>query len=77
MNILIAIYPRVKQPTTDEIINEYTRKKIQYLLDNGIYDEINQTTPETLNALYDICYPKSHIQKLYEGGELKWNIYTI
>lgn len=26
--------------------------------------------PEVLNALYDIYYPKSHIQELYEKGEL-------
>lgn len=27
-------------------------------------------SPEVLNALYDICYPKSHIRELYEKGEL-------
>lgn len=39
------------------------------IADYPFYDE-NRATPEVLNALYDICYPKSHIQKLYEKGEL-------
>ena len=71
MNISITIYPRAKQPTIDEIIDEFTRKKIQYILNNGLaYETINQATPELLNVLYDICYPKSHIRELYEKGEL-------
>lgn len=69
MNICITIYPRAKQPTLEEYIKEYTRKLMHYYLTGGqLPPETNQATPEVLNALYDICYPKSHIQKLYERG---------
>ena len=66
MNISITIYPRIKQPTIDEIIDEFTRKKIQYIFDNGVIIEENQATPETLNILYAMCYPTSHIQNYLE-----------
>ena len=69
MEYYITVYPKTVRPTMKEVIIEVQRQQWEYVQK---YGETNFVHPEILNALYSICYPKSHIQKLYERGELIW-----